>query len=103
MINKALHILCVWPIFLTGLIFLSYTKPVSDEIPINWSVIISCIYGSFYAIIEQPGIAGPIATTLVFLCYLSSKELVSVYPNIWKYALIIHIAGWLAQFYGHGM
>ena len=105
-INKVLHIICVWPIFLTGLIFLSYTKPIvkiSDNIPINWSVIISIIYGTFYAIIEQPGIAGPIATLLVILCYLTSKELVSLYPDVWKIALVIHITGWLAQFYGHGI
>jgi uncharacterized membrane protein YGL010W len=104
-INKALHIICVWPIFLTGLIFLSYTKPIVkiSDIPINWSVIISIIYGTFYAIIEQPGIAGPIATLLVILCYLTSKELVSLYPDVWKIALVIHITGWLAQFYGHGI
>ena len=80
-INKALHILCVWPIFFTGLIFLSYTKPISASIPINWSVLIASIYGSFYFIIEQPGIAGPIASFLVLFCYIASKEIVNFYPG----------------------
>ena len=105
MINKLIHILCVWPIFFTGLVFLSYTKPIAiaQSIAVNWSVIISFIYGSFYFIIEQPGIAGPIATLLVTFCYFGSKELVSLYPDIWKIALVIHISGWFAQFYGHGI
>lgn len=92
-INKALHILCVWPIFFTGLIFLSYTKPISTSIRLNWSALISIIYGSFYFIIEQPGIAGPIASFLVLFCYIGSHELVKYNPEIWKVALVIHIGG----------
>lgn len=104
-INKILHVICVWPIFLTGLIFLSYTSPVItlQSVSINWSTIISLIYGIFYFIIEQPGIAGPMASLLVLFCYYTSKEFVSVYPDIWRYALIIHITCWIGQFYGHGV
>jgi uncharacterized membrane protein YGL010W len=57
--NKIIHIFCVWPIFFTFLIFLCYTDPYtilkvgSFNLPLDWALIVSSVYFSYYAVIEQ--------------------------------------------------
>lgn len=58
-INKIIHIFCVWPIFFTFLVFLCYTDPYmilqigSIDLPLDLPLIISSVYFSYYAVIEQ--------------------------------------------------
>jgi uncharacterized membrane protein YGL010W len=53
--------------------------------------------------VEQPGIAGPIASALIYFSYNFTVNQVRENPDVWKIALGIHVASWLAQFYGHGV
>mmetsp|Transcript_25931 Transcript_25931/g.24774 ORF Transcript_25931/g.24774 Transcript_25931/m.24774 type:complete len:193 (-) Transcript_25931:2656-3234(-) len=107
--NKIIHIFCVWPIFFTFLIFLCYTDPYtilkvgSFNLPLDWALIVSSVYFSYYAVIEQPGIAGTISSGLVLMSYAGAKNLTSLFPSIWKASLGLHIFCWVAQFYGHGV
>lgn len=100
--NQLIHIFCVWPILFTAQIFLAYTPSVLPAYPIiNGSLIVSVFYMMYYFIIEQPGIAGPIASALVLGGYLFATSIHESTPDIWKLALFIHVACWAAQIYGH--
>ncbi len=107
--NKLIHIFFVWPIFFTAQIFLFYAGTPPDVItnlfppgfPVNWTLIASIAYATYYFFIEQPGLAGPLASALVLTGYVVTKYLVEQYPIIWIPALVIHIFAWAAQIYGH--
>ena len=100
--NQLIHIFCVWPILFTAQIFLAYTPAVLPAYPIaNWSLIVSVFYMLYYFIIEQPGIAGPIASALVLGGYLFATAVHASTPDVWKIALFVHVACWAAQIYGH--
>ena len=95
--NKWIHILCIWPIFVSGIVLLYLLSPLV-------SFLVSVMYASYYAIVEQPGIAGPVASFLVCLSYFFAFWLYfqHVDPNIiLRGAALIHVVGWLGQFYGH--
>lgn len=102
-VNKIIHIFCVWPIFFTAMVFLCYTDPYtilnfgSLNLPLDWPLITASIYFSYYAVIEQPGIAGIISSCLVLFCYLGAKNMTKLYPSVWKLSLGVHIFCWLAQ------
>ncbi len=114
-INQFIHILCVWPILFTALIFCAYTPSLNGYLPasialyvpehvkINLCLLASLRYFFFYCTIEQPGVAGLLAAAFVAIGYLFAEYIVVANPNIWKLSLTIHIMGWLAQFYGHGV
>lgn len=114
-VNQLIHIVCVWPILFTAQILLQYTPsftsiplvqsyaPVLTTIPIalNLNVLFTLKYASYYAIIEQPGVAGIIASMLVIMGYFFSTYILKIYENVWQLALFIHIFCWAAQIYGH--
>jgi len=111
--NKFIHILCVWPILWTGLVFAEYvpyewtTAPaiLSTFHPVNLTFVLVVIYASFYILFDQK--AGTMAAFLLFLRLVTSRKFFLTaessygYPA-WAIALAIHIAGWVAQFFGHG-
>jgi len=111
--NKLIHILCVWPILWTGLVFSEYvpyewkTAPaiLTSFHPANLSFALVLIYASFYIIFDQK--AGTFAAFVLFLCLVTSRKFFLTaesnygYPA-WAIALAIHIAGWVAEFFGHG-
>lgn len=100
--NQLIHIFCVWPILFTAQIFLAYTPPVLAAYPqVNAALLVSAFYMVYYFIIEQPGIAGPIASLLTLGGYLFATSIQASTPDVWKIALFIHIACWAAQIYGH--
>lgn len=111
--NKLLHVICVWPIILTGIFFLSYTPPLLPSssalgellgpYELNLALVASAVYIAYYMVVEQPGIAGQIAAAIVFAGYRFSVYAKTHYPSCWKYALAIHIAAWVAQLYGHAV
>ncbi len=105
--NKFVHIVCVWPILYTALLFLHYA-PAPDalanafpEYTINWSTVAAIFYAAYYFLVEQPGVAGPIASVLVVNGYFLTQNIVASYPDAWKISIIIHISCWAAQIYGH--
>ena len=112
-VNQIIHFICIWPIFWTFMLMLSYTKPidsldfVSEQLPegyeVNICLILAAMYFVYYLLIELPGIAGPIAAALVAFSYVSTHYVRELYPDSWKIAAVINIVAWLLQFYGHGV
>lgn len=101
-LNQLIHIFCVWPILFTGQIFLTYTPPLlADHSLTNWSLVMSIVYMLYYFLIEQPGVAGPIASLLVLGGFYFANAAHDGYPDCWKLALFIHVFCWIAQIYGH--
>ncbi len=103
--NKVVHVFCVWPIFFTAQIFLfnaAVPNALANIYPgMNWTLLVSLAYALYYFFIEQPGIAGPIASGLVMGGYFVTKELHEQNSEVWKVALGIHIFCWVAQIAAH--
>jgi hypothetical protein len=90
-INKIIHIFCVWPIFFTFLVFLCYTEPYtilkigSFDLPLDWPLIISSIYFSYYAVIEQ--------VFNVNIIYVIHTLILCIFPYIYMYehiSVVLH-------------
>ena len=100
--NQLIHIFCVWPILVTAQVFLTYTSPLVDGFPCtNWSMVVSVIYMLYYFFIEQPGIAGPLASLFVLGGFYFANSWHIADPECWKLALGIHVFCWAAQIFGH--
>jgi len=112
--NKLIHILCVWPILWTALVFCEYApfvapdslnSIVSSVHPLNLSFIFAFVYASCYILMEQK--AGTLAAGLVFLSLFTARtfyltcEAKFGYPA-YVVAGAIHVGCWIAQFFGHG-
>jgi uncharacterized membrane protein YGL010W len=72
-----------------------------DGVNINFALIASVIYIFYYLLIEIPGIAGLISAAIVYLGYWGASVVVRDHPGCWKPALVLHIAAWVGQLYGH--
>ncbi|RYH30074.1 DUF962 domain-containing protein [archaeon] len=106
--NKYIHFMFVWPIFFTAQVFLhnagSLPNGFADIIPgfhLTWCALLSLFYGIYYFLIEQPGLAGPLASGLVTAGFFATKTLNEANPEFWKLALGLHIFSWAAQIFGH--
>lgn len=117
--NKLIHILCVWPILFTGIVFLEYVPEftgfapqlaaINNAVlfihPFNAAFIMAVIYATAYILMDQK--AGTLAAFLVFLCLIYAQKFYleiegyTGYPA-WLVAAAIHVGGWIAQFIGHG-
>jgi 2-hydroxy fatty acid dioxygenase len=116
-INQLIHIICVWPIFWTAVLFLQYSsdlpEPITEALkpilPIghstNWSLPFLLFYFFFYLLVELPGVIGPLCALFVYLTSLTTIHVKETYADSapWKIALVVHIVAWVAQFYGHGV
>jgi 2-hydroxy fatty acid dioxygenase len=114
-INQLIHIVCVWPIFWTAVLFFQYspTLPGSEFIqpylPDGFSVTygfpLLVFYFFFYLLVELPGVVGPLCSLIVFFTYVTTTYVKNHYAEHepWKLATVIHIVAWIAQFYGHGV
>jgi len=99
-INKVIHIVCIWPILVTLLIILAQVKPLFGLVDL--SLVATLIYTSYYAVVEQPGLAGTLAAVLVVAAYYLAQEL-KTSTSAWNPAVAINVTCWFAQFYGHGV
>ena len=122
-VNQWIHIVCVPLLILTGLMMLCFTPNIlegsvdiksalpgmvgqylPDDLVYekNWAMVAATIYCSYYGVIELPGIAGIMASIMVFCGYIYSTLLYSRHgADIWNYALYTHIICWIAQIVGH--
>ena len=63
------------PIFValcsTAFLFLSYTSPLVEAqvlgFDVNWCFVVASVYVAYYAVIELPGVAGPLAAVMAAL------------------------------------
>jgi 2-hydroxy fatty acid dioxygenase len=108
--NKAIHVLCVWPILLTFLYLLCLntdevmytpTALVDYGIEFDWGCVVAIVYIVFYLVIEQPGVVGITAAAMVAAGLYYSNALVNTGANYWREATIMNVSCWIAQFYGH--
>ena len=109
--NKVIHILCVWPLVLTGILFLNMTPTIADipslrevlpsTVKLNLGLIVSIIYVVYYLTIDFAGIAGIIAAAIVVVGYLASTAWIQADPSCWIHCIGVQVVGWAAQLYGH--
>lgn len=91
--NVNIHIVCIPLILASAIVMLT-----------NYSFIIYpllAIYSTYYIILDRT--AGLIGSSYLFAVYRISTFLYASYPerNVFYGALVVHISGWAAQFYGH--
>jgi uncharacterized membrane protein YGL010W len=104
--NKLIHWICV-PLIFYSIVALVYSIPNEILIPIfgdsiwaNWATITLVIVLIYYAKLSIPIAIGMLLFSAVcmFVCqYLSS----TVDVSLWIIALVIFVAAWVGQFYGH--
>ena len=83
---------------------LSYTAPIEALGGVNWLDMVAALYAVYYLVIEQPGIAGPIASAMIAGCWYTANLAKSTYSYdfLFPRCVGLHILCWIAQFYGHG-
>jgi 2-hydroxy fatty acid dioxygenase len=109
--NKLVHIVFVWQIFFTAQIMLFNCGPAPEVVvnilqpyspfPVSWTLLVSLCYAVYYSIIEQPGLAGPLASAVVMTGFVVTKYMFDNIPGVWLPALIVHLFAWFAQIYAH--
>lgn len=112
--NKIIHILCVWPILWSAIVFAEYTPVLAPESlnsltaaihPFNLAFAVAVFYALAYIVMDKK--AGTLAALMVFGCLLTARKFYFEaetnygYPA-WAIAAAVHVACWIAQFIGHG-
>ncbi|CAK4082222.1 unnamed protein product [Aphanomyces euteiches] len=112
-INKALHLVCIWPILLSAIYLLNTTTPFiagaldpSHYFVVNAALVGVIIYALWYMVLDP--IAGTFCAGLIVAFYTWSNHF--IYESVtktgeshWQVALIIHVTAWIIQFIGHGV
>lgn len=87
--------------------FLSYTSPLLDQqvlgYDVNWCFIFAAAYCAYYAVIELPGVVGPLAAVMAAGSFVTVNMVKDTYQDQdpWKVGLAVHVVCWVAQFYGN--
>lgn len=69
-VNQWIHIVCVWPILWTAFVMATYLDPWTvGSLTFGLVDVFAAIYTVYYLVIEQPGIAGPIAAAMTVGCW----------------------------------
>ncbi|KAJ7943443.1 YGL010w-like protein [Quillaja saponaria] len=115
-INIAVHMLFVWPIFFTALLFFYFTPSFFNLPKIEFSLfgnevllvlnigfLLTLIYSVFYVCLDVK--AGSLAALLCAVCWVASSFLASQlgYSLSWKVVLGAQLVCWTGQFIGHGV
>lgn len=116
LVNQVIHIICVPAIFTTALVFLSYWNlekslptgvaeailPYTGSVPLA-PLLVTTLYALYYLYLT-PFSLGFLASSICFAeLFLCIKFIAYFGAAAWKPALVIHVLGWIAQFYGHGV
>ncbi|CAN0360727.1 unnamed protein product, partial [Phaeothamnion confervicola] len=113
-VNQAIHIFCIWPIFFTALglgrIYLPgcpappalaaalepWVPPEALALHAGLAFVAVTVFA--YPIMDP--VIGTVGALLSVACYLVSNVLAPRHAAIFG---AVHVAGWLAQFWGHGV
>ncbi|KQK00030.1 uncharacterized endoplasmic reticulum membrane protein YGL010W [Brachypodium distachyon] len=97
-VNVFIHMLFVWPIFLTTVLLLHITAP-----SVHAAAVAAAIYGTFYISLDRR--SGALAALLCFLCWAASAALAARlgFSTGWKVVLVTQVFCWTMQFVGHGV
>jgi len=102
--NQLIHIVFVWPILITALMFLTWTTyatVVISGLTIHLlSLAFALVYAVYYFYLEQP--VGILASCFVMVAWISAERLkqhheLELAPVIFS----VHVVSWVAQFVGH--
>ncbi|KEH33297.1 hypothetical protein MtrunA17_Chr3g0091931 [Medicago truncatula] len=112
--NIIIHILFVWPILFTSLIFLYFTPPLFSPsqtvlnfthpvLIFNLGFVFAVFYGLFYAALDIK--AGSFTAVLTFLSWVGASFVANSigYELAWKVVLAAQLFCWTGQFIGHGV
>jgi len=117
-INIIIHLMCIWPIFATAVVFLQYTPTFAAtpdfieslsfgrDVRINGAFCLIIVYMIWYILMEP--FAGGLASLLILTIFVKSGQYVAAEAlvfgmPVWKAALVIHVTAWIIQFIGHGI
>ncbi|AES96823.1 hypothetical protein MtrunA17_Chr5g0417781 [Medicago truncatula] len=115
-INIAIHVLFVWPIFFTALVFLYFTPPFFDlpnfefllfgcNFVLVWNIgfLVTLVYSVFYASLDLK--AGSLAAFCCVVCWVGSCFVAHQlgWSLAWKIVLVTQLVCWIGQFIGHGV
>lgn len=115
-INIAIHVLFVWPIFFTALVFLYFTPPFFDlpnfefllfgcNFVLIWNIgfLVTLVYSVFYASLDLK--AGSLAAFCCVVCWVGSCFVAHQlgWSLAWKIVLVTQLVCWIGQFIGHGV
>ncbi|RLN32642.1 hypothetical protein BBJ28_00000431 [Nothophytophthora sp. Chile5] len=117
-VNQYIHLACIWPIFVSGLMILAHTQPIVDTpefletlpfgqyVVLNYSAVMAGIYMLWYMALDIW--AGTLGAAIISGCYLFANYFVASasttlnMPSM-HVALAIHATAWVLQFIGHGV
>ncbi|EEY54033.1 uncharacterized protein PITG_07727 [Phytophthora infestans T30-4] len=117
-INQYIHLACIWPIFVSGLIILAHTQPLVETpalltslpygefILLNYSAVIAGIYMLWYMALDI--YAGTLGATIISVCFVFANYFVvegakAMDVHSMHVALAIQATAWILQFIGHGV
>ncbi|KAK2441702.1 hypothetical protein P8452_20431 [Trifolium repens] len=112
--NIIIHIIFVWPILFTALLFLYFTPPIFSPsqtllnflpsvIVFNFGFLFAVFYALFYAALDFK--SGSFAAVLTLICWVSSSFVANSigFDIAWKVVLAAQLFCWTGQFIGHGV
>lgn len=117
-VNQLIHLVCIWPIFVSGLVILAHTQslieapecltllPFGRFLILNYSAVVTGIYMFWFIALDM--FAGSFGATIVFFCYVLANYMVIEGTTLTRVpimhvALAIQAIGWILQFVGHGV
>lgn len=126
--NKVIHMIFVWPILWTGLLFMSFSAPVfsvscewrgggvcttqeygggareAGRFDLHWaSMVYAVFYMAYYVKLHK--CVGTCAALLVAFCWVTAEmaSQARAGPDVLRWGLYAHAACWVAQFLGHAL
>jgi len=102
-VNKGIHMIFVPIILMTAFLLGTNTGALVDlpYLPLNLGTLTCLLYTVLYILMEP--VAGALIAPLMFAGTAYGNYLTQTYGNdANKWALILHVSAWIAQFVGHG-
>jgi uncharacterized membrane protein YGL010W len=117
-VNQWIHLACIWPIFVSGLMILAHTQPLVEtpvwlaSLPygefavLNYSAVMAGIYMLWYIALDA--FAGSLGAAIISTCFLFANYFViegakALGVHSMHVTLAIHATAWILQFIGHGV
>ncbi|KAJ7535529.1 hypothetical protein O6H91_12G051900 [Diphasiastrum complanatum] len=112
-INILIHTLFVWPIILTVMFLIAFSKPIvpspqffeilpqAQYMVLNWSFVFTTVYVVYYVLLDRK--AGLLAGAMCIACWLGSNAFAKHVPFSlgWKIVLCVQLICWMGQLVGH--
>lgn len=102
--NKVIHWICV-PLIFWSIVAILWELPVPEAMRVwpglmNWAVIISLLILGWYFLMNRALAAGMLFFTASCLWVAWLVDVFAAWP-LWIIAIIVFVAAWAGQFYGH--